>query len=63
VGGATVSTVHANFIVNAGNATAADVVGLMTMIQEQVYEKHGFDLEPEVRIVGDWETSKDQVEA
>ena len=55
VGGAEVSTVHANFIVNAGSATAANVVGLMTMIQERVQVRHGVGLEPEVRIVGDWE--------
>lgn len=58
VGDAEVSRVHANFIINAGRATAGQVVALMGMIQERVYVKHRVKLEPEVRIVGDWEKSK-----
>lgn len=52
VGGAQVSPVHANFIVNLGGATAADVNALITRIQERIYAKHGFWLHPEVRGVG-----------
>ena len=54
VGGAQVSTKHAGFVVNAtGNATAADVRGLIHEVQQRVYEKHGVMLHPEVRIIGD----------
>lgn len=52
VGRAQVSPVHANFIVNLGGATAADVNALITRIQERIYEQHGFWLHPEVRGVG-----------
>ncbi|MEN8142931.1 MAG: UDP-N-acetylmuramate dehydrogenase [Thermodesulfobacteriota bacterium] len=52
VGGAEVSLVHANFIVNSGGAKADDVIGLMRMVQEKVKEVHGIWLEPEVRILG-----------
>ncbi|MBE0617011.1 MAG: UDP-N-acetylmuramate dehydrogenase [Proteobacteria bacterium] len=58
VGDAEVSRIHANFIVNAGKATAGQVVALMGMIQERVYVKYKLKLEPEVRIVGDWEKGK-----
>ena len=49
-GQAMVSPVHANFIVNTGNATAADIVGLMQHIQEIVFQQFGVRLEPEVQI-------------
>jgi UDP-N-acetylmuramate dehydrogenase len=52
VGGAQISSVHANFIVNLGGATAADVLALMARAQEGVRERTGIALEPEVRIVG-----------
>lgn len=58
VGDAEVSRLHANFIVNAGMATAGQVVALMGMIQERVYVKFKTRLEPEVRIVGDWDKGK-----
>jgi UDP-N-acetylmuramate dehydrogenase len=51
-GGAEISSVHANFIVNRGGATAADVLALMRRAQDTVREKSGLELEPEVRIVG-----------
>ncbi|MGI6131456.1 MAG: UDP-N-acetylmuramate dehydrogenase [Bacillota bacterium] len=52
VGGAEVSQVHANFIVNIGGASARDVLILMGVIRRTVYEKFGVDLVPEVRVVG-----------
>jgi len=52
VGGAEVSPVHANFIVNTGGASARDVLILMSVIRRTVYEKFGVDLVPEVRVVG-----------
>lgn len=58
VGDAEVSRAHANFIVNTGMATAAQVVALIGMIQERVHVKFQIRLEPEVRIVGDWEKGK-----
>lgn len=53
VGGAQVSEKHAGFIVNTGNATAADVLALIEHVQFVVREATGVDLEPEVRIIGE----------
>lgn len=53
VGGAQVSTKHAGFVVNAGNATADDVIRLIREVQRRVYEKHGVRLQPEVRMIGE----------
>jgi UDP-N-acetylmuramate dehydrogenase len=50
VGGAKVSEIHANFIVNHNRATARDVIELIRQIREKVKEKTGILLEPEVRI-------------
>jgi len=50
VGGAQVSELHANFIVNRGNATAGDVKALMEKIVQEVKKKHGIVLEPEICI-------------
>lgn len=52
VGGAQVSTKHAGFVVNAGDAMAADVLGLIRHVQETVKDRFGVDLEPEVRMWG-----------
>ena len=52
VGGASVSTKHANFIINHGAATAADVESLIGRVQDEVQRAHGVRLHPEVRIVG-----------
>ena len=51
-GGAMVSPKHANFIVNAGNATANDVVELVKIIKKTVKDKTGYDLEMEVKLIG-----------
>ncbi len=53
IGGAQVSQKHANFIVNLGNASAADIENLINEVREVVLHKKGIDLHPEVRIVGD----------
>ena len=53
IGGAIVSEKHANFIVNEGNATAADIENLIEHVQTQVEKSSGVRLEPEVRIVGE----------
>jgi UDP-N-acetylmuramate dehydrogenase len=52
VGGAEISSVHANFIVNRGGATAGDVLALIEEVRERVRERSGTALEPEVRILG-----------
>ena len=52
IGGAEISVTHANYIVNRKNATAADILSLMRLIQETVQERFGIALEPEVRIIG-----------
>ena len=52
IGGAMVSEVHANFIVNTGNASACDVRALIEMIQARVNEAYGIALQPEVRFIG-----------
>jgi UDP-N-acetylmuramate dehydrogenase len=52
IGGAQVSEVHSNFLVNRGGATAADFLELAEVIKEKVREQSGIDLEEEVRIVG-----------
>lgn len=53
VGGAEVSTMHANFIVNTGKATASDVLTLMEQVQHTVSEQYGVLLIPEVLVVGE----------
>jgi UDP-N-acetylmuramate dehydrogenase len=53
-GGAEVSPQHANFIVNRGDACAADVRALMRRIRDAVWRQRGVWLVPEVKLVGDW---------
>ena len=52
-GGASVSLKHANFIVNEGEATAADIEGLIAHVRAEVLRVHGVELNTEVRIVGE----------
>jgi UDP-N-acetylmuramate dehydrogenase len=53
IGGAEISRKHANFIVNVGGASAADIEKLIELVQQSVREKFGIELEREVRIVGE----------
>lgn len=53
MGGAQVSTKHANFILNAGDATAADIEALIIKVRETVERECGVSLLPEVRIIGE----------
>jgi len=53
IGGAQVSEKHAGFIVNAGNATANDVLSLIREVQYRVHAKFGVALHPEVRVIGE----------
>ncbi len=52
IGGAEVSAVHGNFILNIDNATAADVLNLVAYVQQQVREKTGISLQTEVKRLG-----------
>ena len=53
VGGAQVSQKHAGFIVKTGEATAADIIKLIHIVQDEVKANSGVTLEPEVRIIGE----------
>jgi UDP-N-acetylmuramate dehydrogenase len=53
IGGAVVSTKHANFILNEGKATARDIENLIEQVQQEVERQHGRKLTPECRIVGE----------
>lgn len=52
IGGAQISEKHANFIVNIENASANDVVQLMNLARQKVFESSGIVLEPEVQLIG-----------
>ena len=53
VGGARVSEKHGNFIINSGNASAADVIDLMEKVKSRVSELKGVKLQTEVQIIGE----------
>lgn len=55
IGGARVSTEHANFFLNLGDASASDVLRLVNAVRHQVADRFGVDLELEVELFGDWE--------
>jgi len=48
---AKVSEMHANFLVNTGKCSAKDMLALIRLVQTKVKEQHGYDLEPEIRII------------
>jgi UDP-N-acetylmuramate dehydrogenase len=52
IGGAKFSEMHANFIVNAGCASASDVLGLIEKAKKEALDKRGITLETEVRVIG-----------
>lgn len=54
VGGAQVSEKHCGFVINKGNATAADVLTLIENVREKVQEQFGVTLEPEVKFLGEF---------
>lgn len=53
IGGASVSTLHAGFIVNNGDATSKDILDLISYVQDKVYENYNVKLETEVKIIGE----------
>ena len=55
IGGAEVSTLHANFIVNAGGATANDIKQLSEFVQQKVAKKFGIQLKREIMLLGNFE--------
>lgn len=54
IGGAQISTLHANWIVNLGGATAHDITSLMALAQARVRDAFGVELTPEVKRIGDF---------
>ena len=54
VGGAMVSTKHCGFVINAGDASASDIYALMQVVEAKVQETFGVTLEPEVILIGDF---------
>ncbi len=58
VGDAQVSPLHANYIVNLGQARASDVAALISLIGEKVWREHKVELELEIELVGRWEEGK-----
>lgn len=57
IGGAQVSPLHANIIVNSGGASAADIRSLIETIRDRVEAEFGFLLEPEILFAGDWNSA------
>lgn len=53
IGQAQISEKHANYIVNLGGATASDVLALITLAQHEVARQFGYQLEPEITIIGE----------
>jgi UDP-N-acetylmuramate dehydrogenase len=58
VGDAEISTVHANFFINHGGATAADIGALIQTARKTVAERFGTKLELEVELLGNWQTQE-----
>ena len=54
VGGAQVSEKHCGFVINRGNAAAADIVSLIEQVADKVESQFGVRLEPEVRMLGEF---------
>jgi len=63
IGGARISTQHANFIVNEGDATSADIVALIAHAQRTVQQQSGINLEPEVRMIGELSSNERHAES
>ena len=53
VGGAEISTKHAGFIINTGNATAKDILELIEITKQKVYEKFGKEIKLEIEVIGE----------
>jgi UDP-N-acetylmuramate dehydrogenase len=55
VGGAEISSLHANFFINLGGASAWDIYRLIQLARQKVAEKFGLELDLEIELVGDWD--------
>jgi UDP-N-acetylmuramate dehydrogenase len=55
IGGAQISSLHANFILNVDGAVAADVLALIKLARDKVRSAYGVDLEPEIQFAGRWQ--------
>jgi UDP-N-acetylmuramate dehydrogenase len=55
LGGAQIAPLHANFILNVADARASDVMALIRLSQERVFELAGIRLQTEIQFVGRWE--------
>ena len=55
MGGAQISTHHANFILNTGDATAADVIKLIRIVKQKAKEVYDLDLKEEIFYVGNFD--------
>ena len=53
IGGAKISEKHANYIMNTGNAKAADVLNLIDLVKKEVKEKLGYQMETEISLIGE----------
>ncbi len=53
IGGAKISSKHANFILNTGSASASDILALMELVQKKVLNLFNIELETEIKIVGE----------
>jgi UDP-N-acetylmuramate dehydrogenase len=60
-GAAQISLLHANFFINLGDATAADVWDLIQIVRERVATQFGVELDLEVELIGDWDPVKSNV--
>jgi len=58
IGGAQISDKHANFFLNTGNATAADIKALIDLARERVMVQFGVELELEIELVGEWSSEE-----
>jgi UDP-N-acetylmuramate dehydrogenase len=54
IGGAEISSLHANFFINTGTATATDIYALILVSQDRVAQQFGVKLELEIELVGEW---------
>jgi UDP-N-acetylmuramate dehydrogenase len=54
IGGAAISEGHANIIINTGGASSIDILKLIKLTQSEVKKAYGFDLDPEIQLIGDF---------
>ncbi len=57
-GGACISSKHANFIINTGKASSQDIFNIISAVQKKIKMLYNIELEPEIKIVGDFEVPK-----